>query len=404
MMLLKYAWRNMWRNRRRTMITLAAVALNTAVLILFYALSIGMIEKTLRNVTGLVGGEAQAHARDYLEDQSLYKSLEKPEKIIAAANRIGVSAVPRTFGFGLAAKETKSAGAVFWGVRPEEERAFSWVNHLLKGTFLKEKPGKEVVLGKKLARQLRAEVGSEIIIVVQAADGSMGNEIYVVQGILKAIGASIDRGAVIMHEQDFRELFVLEDRIHEIAFHSKGRIDPEDLITELSSDLGQAEVKSWKELMPVLADMLRLSDILLLIFGGIFFVAAGLGVMNTMLMATYERMHEFGIQKAIGASPLRIVTDVLAEAFTLSAAGTALGALLGYGVSYYLQFHGIDLSRFSEDLTIAGIAFDPVWYTAIVPKVIVMPMLIMCWVCVLASLYPAMVAALVKPVEAIHHH
>jgi ABC-type lipoprotein release transport system permease subunit len=402
--MLRFAWRNLWRNTRRTGITLAAVLLNTAILIIFYGLNEGLIQNMVRNSTQLVVGEAQAHAPGYLEDRSFYKSLDRPEERVKAMEAAGVGAAPRSFGYGLVSVGSKSAGAVFWGIDPSRERAvLDLPRHVMQGRFLADRPERGAVLGRKLARSLNAEVGSEIIVVVQAADGSLGNELYTVTGILKSAGEAIDRGAVMLHRSDFEALFVSGGRVHEIVLNAKGRVPMEELAGKARALMPGADVKTWRQLLPLLSDMLRIMDGALAVFGAIFFLAGGLGVMNTMLMATYERIREIGIQKALGATPLRIVAGVTAEALVLALAATAGGALLGLACTYYLKTVGIDTTSFAGEFTFSGMAFDPVWHAVLRLKVVVLPVVIMWVTCTLAALYPAVLAARLDPVRAIHH-
>ena len=400
---LQYGWRNLWRNTRRTCITLAAVCLSTAILMASYGLMDGLMQHAVSNATNLVVGEVQVHAQGYRADHSIYKALNEPDLILQAAKQKNVAAAPRRYGYGLVAVGTKSAGARFWGVEPASERTtFDLAQHLQEGRFLSETTQRGVVLGQKLARSLQAQIGSEIVVVVQAADGSLGNDLYTVTGILKAAGDSIDRNAALIHAADFVELFVSGDRIHEVALNSRGMVSPEGLTALLSIAAPEEEIKSWRHLMPEVSDMVNLFDAFIWIFGLIFLLAAGMGVMNTMLMATYERIREFGILKALGATPWGIIRDVAAEALMLAALGTILGTILGLAGSYYLQEVGLDLSIFAGTYSVGGVAFDPIWRATISPKMVFIPVVLMLIIGLLASLYPAALAARLDPVKAIH--
>ena len=165
-MIWRQAWRNLWRNPRRTFITMTAVGLNAAILIAVYSLMDGLLHQTVANVTDLVIGEAQIHVPKYLVNRSLYKALSEPENILAALDGSGVPAAPRSYGYGLVARESKSAGALFWGIDPVRERhAFKLAGHMLEGRFLGDEPRREIVLGRKLARTLDVELGSELVVV-----------------------------------------------------------------------------------------------------------------------------------------------------------------------------------------------------------------------------------------------
>ena len=405
MTVLFLAWRNLWRNSRRTTVTMAAVSLNVAVLIASSGLMEGMKENFLSNATNLITGEVQIHVAKFLVDRSMYKSLASPGDILARLEGNGLPAAARSYGFGLIAHGTKSAGALFRGVDPGMERnVFDLANHVFRGRFLSRNPEGGVVLGKKLARSLNVEVGDELVVVVQAADGSLGNELYHVHGILASAGDGIDRDTAILHRADFETLFVSNGRIHEIALNSRGAVPLETLSLIASRAAPGAEVKTWRQLMPTLSDMVNLFDTAMWLFWMIFFLAAALGVMNTMLMATFERIREFGILKALGATPLRILGDVATEAFVLAFASTVIGIAVGVPVVYYLQEVGLDLRMCATgDVTIAGVAFDPVWRASISPESVYMPVVVMWVVCLIASLYPAAVAARLDPVKAMVH-
>jgi ABC-type lipoprotein release transport system permease subunit len=241
-------------------------------------------------------------------------------------------AAPRSYGYGLASTGNSSSGVMFWGVDPKREgAAFGLARNLKQGKWLNPQPEKGLVIGNKLAKKLRARVGGELVVVVQAADGSLGNELYRVMGILKTVGGQVDGSAALMHRDDFIELFVSGGRVHEIAINTSGRVPLDSLAASLPDMAPSEEVKTWRQIMPAISDMLNMFDIWLYVVGMIFGLAAGLGVMNTLLMATFERMREFGIQKAIGAGPWRIIAEVALEAGFLALLGVVMGSVLGHG-------------------------------------------------------------------------
>ena len=227
---IKLSWRNLWRNPTRTNVTISAVALCIAILIIFQSMIVGLIEKAVFNTTNLIIGEVQIHANDYLNDRSIYKSLKNREKIKSIAKKNNIGFVERSYGFGLISSGTKSAGTQFWGVNPESElQHFNFAKHMDEGNFLTNSSLNKIVLGKKLALSLAAKVGSELVVFVQGADGSLGNELFYVSGILKNVADNIDRGAAIILKNDFDILFSSNDLIHEIALNSKGNFEPEEI-------------------------------------------------------------------------------------------------------------------------------------------------------------------------------
>jgi len=401
---IEVSWRNLWRNRTRTNVTIAAVALCIAILIIFQSMIVGLIEKAVFNTTNLVIGEVQIHANGYLNDKSLYKDLKNTEKIKSIAKKNNIGLVERSYGFGLISSGTKSAGTQFWGVNPESELMhFDFAKHINQGTFLNSSSSNKIVLGNKLALSLAAEVGTELVVFVQGADGSLGNDLFYVSGILKNVADNIDRSAAIILENDFNILFSSNNMIHEIALNSKGNFEAEEIQNLMSAEIKDVEIDTWKQLMPTIALMTeKMSVFMRTLFSLIFTIAAGLGVMNTMIMSTYDRMKEFGIIRAIGATPWRIIKQVSLESFILTFVASIIGTVVGLSAALYFQKYGFDVSG-QGNLSFGGVVMDPIWKASVSLGIILLPIGLMMLTSILSSLYPASIAARIKPVEAIHY-
>ena len=401
---IEVSWRNLWRNRTRTNVTITAVALCIAILIIFQSMIVGLIEKAVFNTTNLVIGEVQIHANGYLNDKSLYKDLKNTEKIKSIAKKNNIGLVERSYGFGLISSGTKSAGTQFWGVNPESElKHFDFAKHINQGTFLNSSSSNKIVLGNKLALSLAAEVGTELVVFVQGADGSLGNDLFYVSGILKNVADNIDRSAAIILENDFNILFSSNNMIHEIALNSKGNFEAEEIQNLMSAEIKDVEIDTWKQLMPTIALMTeKMSVFMRTLFSLIFTIAAGLGVMNTMIMSTYDRMKEFGIIRAIGATPWRIIKQVSLESFILTFVASIIGTVVGLSAALYFQKYGFDVSG-QGNLSFGGVVMDPIWKASVSLGIILLPIGLMMLTSILSSLYPASIAARIKPVEAIHY-
>ena len=401
---IEVSWRNLWRNRTRTNVTIAAVALCIAILIIFQSMIVGLIEKAVFNTTNLVIGEVQIHANGYLNDKSLYKDLKNTEKIKSIAKKNNIGLVERSYGFGLISSGTKSAGTQFWGVNPESELMhFDFAKHINQGTFLNSSSSNKIVLGNKLALSLAAEVGTELVVFVQGADGSLGNDLFYVSGILKNVADNIDRSAATILENDFNILFSSNNMIHEIALNSKGNFEAEEIQNLMSAEIKDVEIDTWKQLMPTIALMTeKMSVFMRTLFSLIFTIAAGLGVMNTMIMSTYDRMKEFGIIRAIGATPWRIIKQVSLESFILTFIASIIGTVVGLSAALYFKKYGFDVSG-QGNLSFGGVVMDPIWKASVSLGIILLPIGLMMLTSILSSLYPASIAARIKPVEAIHY-
>ena len=404
MKIIKVSWRNLWRNPIRTNVTISAVAICIAILIVFQSMIVGLIEKAKFTTTNLVIGEVQVHAEGYLDDRSIYKSLQNIEEIhsVAKENKIGL--VERSYGFGLISSGTKSAGTQFWGINPESElQHFDFANHIDKGNFLTNTSLKKIVLGKKLASSIAADIGTELVVFVQGADGSLGNELFYVSGILKNMADNIDRGAAMILREDFDILFSTNNLIHEVALNSKGKLESEEIQKLVSAKITGADVETWQQLMPTIAMMTEKMIVFMrTLFSLIFGIAASLGVMNTMIMSTYDRMREFGIIRAIGTTPWRILKQVSLEAILMTIFASIIGVVVGLSVALYFQKYGFDVSG-SGNMSFGGVVMDPIWRANVSVGIVFLPVVLMILVSTVASLYPASIAARIKPVEAIHY-
>jgi len=401
---IEVSWRNLWRNPTRTNVTIAAVALCISILIIFQSMIIGLIDKAVFTTTNLVVGEVQIHAEGYLDDRSLYKYLKNTKKIKSIAKKNNIGLVERSYGYGLISSGTKSAGTQFWGVEPELElKYFDFAKHIDQGGFLNNSSSNKIVLGNKLALSLAAEVGSELVVFVQGADGSLGNELFYVSGILKNVADNIDRSAAIILKDDFNILFSADNMIHEIALNSKGNFTAEEIQNLISAEIKNVEIDTWKQLMPTISLMTeKMSVFMRVLFSSIFTIAAGLGVMNTMIMSTYDRMREFGIIRAIGGTPFRIIKQVSLEAIILTFIASIIGTILGLSVALYFQKFGFDVSG-KGNLSFGGVVMDPIWKGSVSVGIVILPLILMFLVSVFSSLYPASIAARINPVEAIHY-
>ncbi len=401
---IEVSWRNLWRNPTRTNVTIAAVALCISILIIFQSMIIGLIDKAVFTTTNLVVGEVQIHAESYLDDRSLYKYLKNTKKIKSIAKKNNIGLVERSYGYGLISSGTKSAGTQFWGVEPELElKYFDFAKHIDQGGFLNNSSSNKIVLGNKLALSLAAEVGSELVVFVQGADGSLGNELFYVSGILKNVADNIDRSAAIILKDDFNILFSADNMIHEIALNSKGNFTAEEIQNLISAEIKNVEIDTWKQLMPTISLMTeKMSVFMRVLFSSIFTIAAGLGVMNTMIMSTYDRMREFGIIRAIGGTPFRIIKQVSLEAIILTFIASIIGTILGLSVALYFQKFGFDVSG-KGNLSFGGVVMDPIWKGSVSIGIVILPLILMFLVSVFSYLNPDSIYYRINPVEAIHY-
>jgi putative ABC transport system permease protein len=367
----RLGWRNLWRNPRRSLITIAAIGAAFAFLILIIGLMGGLREQMLRNGTQLMMGHIQLHHAEYLPDRNVNDTLEgSPGEDLEALMERVVSmpeiemAAPRVQTFGLLSTGDFSAGAQLLGLDPARESRLTTILHELReGRGLDPAGGYSLLLGAELARELNAGVGSEVAVVCQAADGSMGNALFTVSGIVRTGLRNLDRALALAHYGDLQDLLVLDSqRIHEMALAVHDPRAADRIAAELNAGLLPENVRarSWGDLAPQLRDYLALSESSATFVIALVALFAALGVLNTMMMAIFERTREFGILGAIGMKPGTLLQSLLTESLFLALLGLALGFLTGSIFLHHMSVYGWDLSAWTGELSLMDARVDPI--------------------------------------------
>lgn len=405
MNLLALAVRNVQRHAHRSMVTIAAMAFAGAIMILYAALMEGLFLASERNALGMNLGDIQIHAKGYRDDPDLYTVIKDADHIIQQLQEDGLSASPRLFGFALAAAGTHSSGVQLRGINPQQESTVTLIHHhLATGQWLSADDPYGVILGRKLARTLNVQPGDELVIVGQAADGSMANDLYRVRGVLKSVGEEVDRGGFYMLDSSFRTLLGMDKGVHEIVILRSDRNQSLEKITAtLQQRYPEYETLDWRTLQPLIAEILSMSDMNIYIMLVITYVAVAMVVLNAMLMSVFERIREFGVMKAIGFGPMQLVMLIYAETLVQVIIAVMLAALFGVPLAIYFESNGIDLTTVVSGVSFAGIAIDPVWRAEVTQRAILAPLISMGMIAAVAVIYPAVKAALIRPVKAIHY-
>jgi ABC-type lipoprotein release transport system permease subunit len=411
--LLQLAWRNLWRNRRRTFITMAAIAFGYAMLLFVACLMAGLRWQMIQNGTCLVMSQIQIHAPGYYPNRSLQKTLGGRKGTDVSALLAAVSAdrrvsavAPRVYGYALLSAAHRSAGVELMGVVPDQEPKITTLNtQIAKGTYLTTRVPKGVVIGDKLASTIGIELNSEIVLLTQAADGSMGNDVYTVVGILHTGLDAVDRGLVLMSLSSLQDLLHLAPaRIHEVGIKLNHITAASSVAAALEVRLGKSlpvRVMAWPELAPELANYVQFNHGVTVVLFFIFFLVAVIGVMNTMLMAVYERTREFGMLMAVGMRPAQVIGLILTEAAGLGVASLVVGATLGVPLLWYLQVHGLDLGGATGGVvSVAGVVVGHLWYGRQDFPAYSQAALGLAATALVSALYPAWRAAQLRPTEA----
>ena len=410
MMIVRLGWRNLWRNIRRTLITISGFAFAFAFLILLLGFSRGFILQLLRNGTELMVGHLQVHDEGYLPNRSLYNTIGGASGTDWQAALTEIRrhpavrhAAPRAYGFGLFSTGDRSAGGQLVGVVPSDETG---LNKLFTADLTAAlTTAHSLALGERLAIDIGAKVGDEVAVIAPAADGTQGNVLVRVTAVVRTGLPALDRSLALMRLEDVQSILALEPgRIHEIAVSIGDPMEASDVAAELGRIAGLpkgASVKGWRELLPQLSEYVDATRAINTLILGLVVVFTGVSLLNATAMATFERTHEFGVLNAIGMKPRLIVTMVLSESLCLVAFGLVGGLLLGTPPMMYLVSHGVDLSWLTGELAMFDSRVDPlvkgVWDWQAMPRAAVS----LAAATVVAAYWPARRATQVDAVEAL---
>ncbi len=412
--LLKLAWRNLWRNPRRTFITMAAIALGYAMLMFVACLMAGLRWQMIENGTRLVLSQIQVHAPGYYPNRPIQKTLGGRKGTDVSALLAAITAdsrvyavAPRVYGYGLVNSGHRSSGVELLGVVPDQEPKITVLNtQMVKGSYLSERMPMGVAVGDKLASTIGVQVGSQIVLLTQAADGSMGNDLYTITGIFHTGLDALDRSVVLMSLSSLQKLLSLApERIHEIGIRLHDIAEATAVTAALQVRLAKrppVQVMSWEQLVPELADYVQFNRSITFVLFFIFFLLAVIGIMNTMLMAVFERTREFGMLMALGMRPAQVISLILAEAAALAGVSLVLGGLIGAPLLWYLQVHGLDLGGATgEVVSLAGVVVGHLWYGRQDFSAYYEAALGLAITALVSAFYPAWRAAHFRPTEAI---
>jgi ABC-type lipoprotein release transport system permease subunit len=401
---LPLAWRNILRHGRRSLITIAAIAIGLAALLFLWGLNDGIHSAMIRNFQSTFVGSLQINQQGFFNQPKPGTYIRNSKVVIAALETTDVKRwTPRLQSFALAAGADTSAGMLLVGVDPRREpTVIDIADKVVKGRFLEAGDAYTCILGSTSARNLKVDIGDSVILLAQGRDGALAAERYTLVGIIASGVPDIDRGMVLAPLPAVQEMLGMPGRLTSIiARVPEGRLA--QVVADLRRTLGSKglEVLRWNDMFPVIQEWVTLENGFYYIFLGVVLMVVVAGVLNTVLISMLERRREFGILMALGTRSREIGAMVIAESLIIGATGTLLGSLLGLGLVGLYGHIGIDLSFMSESLT--RFYVDPVVYTKINTDHLLITVLAVLGTTSASTLYPAWKATRWQPVEAMRY-
>jgi len=348
-LLLTLAWRNLWRNKRRTLITITAVVFATWFSIAMRGIQLGTYNDNITYSLNLFSGYVQLQQPEYMDNPSLQKSFRFTDDIRGILDRDPRvrGYAPRVYADGLISFGDNSQGAAIFGISPDVERRVTHLGQKIReGRMVASDTAMEIVLGQTMLENLRAEIGDEIVVLSQGFDGALGNMKYRIVGTIRTGMQDFDRSGVFMGIDALQDLVSMQGKVNVVAVALNELRDVDDFVDDMDAVLDTSKVRAlgWEEVLPDLKQGIELDNYSGMLFLGILLVVVAFGILNTVLMSVTERFKEFGILLSVGMPQGRLVTLVLFETLFITMLGIIVGNLLGLAVNWYLSVNPIVFS------------------------------------------------------------
>ncbi len=401
-MLFTLAWRNLWRNRSRTLITMASVFFAVLLSVFTMSLQKGVWDNLTKNVVSFYAGYAQIHLSGYWDEQVLDNSFaysDSLNQIVLQQPHI-TGTTPRLESFALASSEQSTKGSIVVGVDPEKENMVTKLeNKLIDGKFI-QLSDTAVLVAEGLAKKLQLGVSDTIVLIGQGYHGSTAAGKYPIKGIVKFASPELNAGIVYLPLLEAQNLYGAPGMLTSLVLSLDDPSNLNKVVSNLRPIIGNAyEVMPWQEMMPEIQELIRTKEGSTYIIIGILYLLVAFGIFGTLLMMTAERRYEFGMLMAIGMKRKRLAWVVLVESLLVTITGCLVGVLVAIPLVSYLHTHPI---RFSGQMAemYEGFGFEPIIPTVFSPPVIIEQTVIVTCIALVLSLYPLVKVFTLNEVEA----
>ncbi len=401
---LRLAWRNLWRQPRRTWLTIGAMVFSNALLVFMISLQFGMYELMINNTLQAFTGNIQVQAPGYKDDLKMRQIVPDIDQL-AENLRAGLdlqTVTARAAAFSLISSEERSYGVQIFGVDPAHESSVSTIPGLVKeGRFLSDSDAAEIVIGAVLARNLRVEIGAELTLLGSGRDGSFAAAVATVVGIFDSGIADIDRSIAEIPLAFFQDMFYMQGAGHMVVITTPGLTFIDEYVRKTEALLPASAglvTHDWMALQPGLKQAIQADLGSAFFMYGVLVILVAFSVLNTQLMSVLERTHEFGVVMALGLTPGRLGRLVIMETAMLGFAGMLLGALVGGLVTLWFTYNGFSYPGMEE--MAATFNLPTRFYPEATPLTLFLGPAVVFVGSVLSGLYPALRLHWLHPVEA----
>jgi ABC-type lipoprotein release transport system permease subunit len=400
--LFRLAWRYLWRNHRRTIVMLSAISIGAWAMIFMTALTRGMVDQMISDGISVLPGHVQLHNPDYLDDPSITNRINLTDADLerrfadagfeAWASRVRVPAVITS--------ERESRGVTLLGIDPVAERGFTFVDYdKVDGRFLESPDDTGIVIGAKLADTLETEVGKRIVLMSQDPDNEIADRGFRVVGLFHANMETYEDTYAFIGKKTAQKMLRIGDTTTEVFFFGDNYRNVEPTYEKVQAAVDDSmRVSRWTEIDSYLSTMLSVMDGFMLIWVVVVFLALSFGLVNTLVMAVFERVREIGLMLALGMKPASILGQIIIESMLLLSVGLVIGDTLAWVTVKPLE-SGIDISVVAKGMEMFGAS--SVLYPKLYLDDVILSNVVVLVLGFLASLSPAWRASRYEPVEAI---
>ena len=403
-MIFKIAWRNIYRNKKRTLITVTSIFAALFLIILMRALQIGFYDKIIKTVVESYAGYVEVHAEGYWDNQSLDNSMEVDQKLINDISSVeGVeNIVQRLQTFSLISMGEKTKGGVINGVDiSDEQKITDWNKKMVSGSF--DLGENEIIVGKGIAEYFDIRENDTLILYGQGYRGMMAAGKYPVKGVIDLKNPDLNKLGIFMAIESARNYVSSEEISTHIIIDKEQYYDEEKIVKDLSQILSKDyEIMTWKKTLPEIEQTITADNAGGLIMAFILYIIVVFGMFGTVLMMTEERKYEFGVLISIGMSRIRLFRIILIETIILSMIGVLLAIILTYPISYYFNLNPIDMAVLmgeGADQMLKDLGFSPLAPMSISWDIPLSHALVIFIFSLLISIYPAIKILNLNPVK-----
>ncbi len=399
---IKLAWRNLFRNKRRTIIASIAIGIGLAALIFADALWVGIEQNMVKTATASFLGDGQIHRADFRDTQAVEMTINQLDEVVEGLSQevIVQQFTPRTFAFGMITSSANVSAISLVGVQPSTEQFLSQIDDAItEGAYFEGDNDRDIVIGAKLAELLEVTLGNRVVVTVaQAESGDLSQEMFRISGIYHLGDDAMSGGMAFVRLEKAQEMLAIGSGVHEIAIKFTDTKYGQDKDLPFWERYSQRdnEALGWPEILPQLQAAFEMSKYSKYIMGVILFGVVIFGIINTLFMSLYERMFEFGVLRAVGTRPFGMARLILFEAGALAIVSIVLGAILGFALTWIFTKIGIDYTG----IEMMGVTIQELIYPVMTIKPFILYPIWVFIFTIITGLYPARYAAKIVPVIA----